>query len=172
MITLRHFTQSPMNTNNIQRQVQKLRSHQPSTLQRAAGIIAHPRSLSRTTPTWRPPSIHLPSATTPKEPALVLTITRHRIDAHAKSTLRAWDPTTSLLHVPAFILTFRITSRDGAQVHHHVAESWVRAILPELSESTLHQHVDASAPTFSIVLDGRFHPLPSPAALFADSNAA
>lgn len=172
MITLRHFTKSMHTTRHHSRMIDQIRSNQTKTLQRAASLIAHPRSLARRTPTWRPPSIHLPNTYFMTHSGLHITVSRYRIHAHERAILRAWDPTTSLLHSPAFVLTLRISSRDGSRVDPSLARAWVTAILPDVVDGTIHQQRDCATPTFCIVLDGRFHPLPSPAELFASQIAA
>ncbi|ANE05297.1 hypothetical protein [Corynebacterium crudilactis] len=136
----------------------------PTALTDIASMMRHPRSLARSIPTWRPPSIQLPPP--PGEDPLVLTLSRHRAGPAARKIVREFGENRQ----PAYLITVRITNPMGYKVSNRIAEGWVRAILGSTKSSTVHQLTDEPTPTFCWLIDAHFDPVPSPSSLFEYSN--
>lgn len=141
------------------------RSH-PETLAAIHSTIRHPRSLARSLPSWRPPSINVVS--TLGENELNVTVTRHRVGPRARNLLQSYGVQKS----PAYLVQIRITNPQGFLVSTEVAEGWIRAIIPPECIACVHELTDKSAPTFLWIVDGGFQPLPSPASIFQGESKA
>ena len=138
----------------------------PTALDDIQSMMRHPRSLARAIPTWRPPSIPLPSL--PGEDPLALTLSRHRAGPAARQIIREFGEQRE----PAYLITIRITSPEGFKVSTRLAEGWIRAILSTAHSGTVHQLTDEPAPTFCWLVDAHFDPVRSPSFLFEYSKSA
>lgn len=138
----------------------------PTTITDTHSMMRHPRSLARSIPTWRPPSIALP--TLPGEDSLTLTLSRHRAGPAARNIVRDHGETRE----PAYLITVRISSPEGYKVSTQLAEGWIRALLNTADSSSVHQLVDEAAPTFCWLVDAHFEPVSSPTYLFEYSKSA
>lgn len=134
-----------------------IRAVHPATLRSLHGLISHPRSLARPTGTWRPPRITIPCVTGYDAPHLVATVSRYRADRSTAVSVIAAGATRT----PAYVVIVRISRPDGHAVARETAEAWVRALIPELSISAVHELTDESTPTYCWVIDGSYQPLPS-----------
>ncbi|MCQ9351991.1 hypothetical protein NQ015_03775 [Corynebacterium sp. 153RC1] len=131
----------------------------PQTLSKVGMALHHPRSLARPTPTWRPPTFHLPQL--PGEDDLQVSITRRRVGAKAKARLQGFGEAP-----PAYLITARVTSPKGYYVQPNIAEAWVRALVGEQRIDCVHVIESGQAATFLWLVDGHFQPLHSPARMF------
>ncbi|WFP67978.1 hypothetical protein P9J65_04230 [Corynebacterium pseudotuberculosis] len=137
-----------------------IRRAHPESLAAFHSTVSHPRSLARSLPTWRPPSIKVVSTLGSGE--LNLTITRHRVGPRARSLLQAYGISRS----PAYLVQVRITNPQGLSIPPEVAEGWIRAIIPPDRIACVHELTEKTAPTFLWIVDSDFQPLPSPASIF------
>lgn len=159
MINNKHtatFTSSPAD----------LRKRHRDALDTVAMTIRHPRSLARGTASWRPPTIGM--APEPGQPALNITITRHRVGATARARIRGYGETRT----PAYLVTLRLTSPDVRRISHHEADTWITAILPDTGTYNVHRIDGLGAPTYCWIIDQHFQPLESPASLFQSERVA
>lgn len=156
-----------------QRAVRIRRSH-PETLAAIHGAIRHPRSLARSLPSWRPPSIKVTSTGVMKvvrsleEKELNIAVTRHRVGPRARNLLQNYGTPRS----PAYLVQVRITNPQGFLVPPEVAEGWIRAIVPPEWIACVHELTEKTAPTFLWIVDGDFQPMLSPAAIFQGESKA
>ncbi|WP_053546109.1 hypothetical protein [Corynebacterium deserti] len=138
----------------------------PTALTDVSSMMRHPRSLARSIPTWRPPSIPLP--TLPGEDSLTLTLSRHRAGPAARQIIRDFGETRQA----AYLITVRISSPEGYKVSNRLAEGWIRALTNSAEAGSIHQLTDESTPTFCWIVDAHFTPIKSPAYLFEMSRSA
>lgn len=156
-----------------QRAVHIRRSH-PETLAAICSTIRHPRSLARSLPSWRPPSIKVISAGANKsirpleEKELNITVTRHRVGPRARNLLQGYGAPKS----PAYLVQVRITNPQGFPVSPEIAEGWIRAIIPPECIACVHELTEKTAPTFLWFVDGDFQPMISPASIFQGESKA
>lgn len=145
---------------------QSIAASHGGSLDAIRSIIAHPRSLARPQPHWRPPSHSLPAVL--GHDAITATITRHRIGPRVQARLQGFGE-----HRPAaYLITARMTSPSGMDIPPQVAEGWAMAIVGKEFKECVHEFESATTPTFVWVVDGSFRPLRSPAALFSGLRAA
>lgn len=140
--------------------IAEIRANCSDSLGTAIMTIAHPRSLARQTPAWRPPTIRQPSqfGLSP----VGLTISRRRVGAEARAMIRSYGETRN----PAYLVTLRVTAGDGRNVSVHEAEAWIRALLPDTGHYSVHRLEGLGAPTYCWIVDSAFRPIESPASLF------
>ncbi|PLW02388.1 hypothetical protein [Corynebacterium ulcerans] len=156
-----------------QRAVHIRHSH-PETLAAIRSTIRHPRSLARSLPSWRPPSIKAIGAgatksTSPlEEKELNIAVTRHRVGPRARDLLQSYGAPKS----PAYLVQVRITNPQGFLVPPEVAEGWIRAIIPPECIACVHELTEKAAPTFLWIVDGDFQPMLSPASIFQGESKA
>lgn len=131
-----------------------------------SSIMHHPRSLARPIPSWRPPTKTLPG--THGSPPLTIAISRHRVGPRVKARLQGYGETRT----PAYVMSARITDPAGNLVSSAIAEEWVRAILPRRHDGSVHELSSQTAKTYIWIVDGKFTPLQSPAAMFEAASAA
>ncbi|WP_047261753.1 hypothetical protein [Corynebacterium mustelae] len=143
-----------------------IRTHCADTIDRIRMVIAHPRSLARPTPLWRPPTVRLPAVSSEKH--LNATFTRHRIGPHVQQQLRIYGETQPA----AYLVTVRISSPNGNNINPAVSEAWLRTIVGEDRAYCVHEITGEPTATFVWLVDGRFRPLPSPASLFSNADQA
>ncbi|WIM68584.1 hypothetical protein QP027_04110 [Corynebacterium breve] len=130
------------------------------------GIIHHPRSLARPTPSWRPPTKDLPA--TRSGPKLTVAITRHRVGPLAQARIRGYGET----RIPAYLVSIRVTDKSGLPVDPQVSEAWIRALLYREHDGNIHEISTHSSMTYVWIVDGKFNPLQSPGSLFEGLAAA
>lgn len=140
----------------------------PEALGQMSMMLRHPRSLSRPSASWRPPSLKLPRIA--GFPSLRASVTRMRVGPRAQARVLGYGQTRT----PAFLLTVRITDPLGSPVSEAVSEAWIRALLGEARIEAVHEldGLDGSSPTFVWLADGSYRPIPSPASLFAGFSDA
>lgn len=129
-------------------------NHLPE-LEKFSNVLAHPRSLARPMPNWRPPKVQLADT-------LQVTIARYRVGNKVRARLRGFGETRN----PAYAVSARFTDTTGRPVPAAEASAWLRACLPIDATYSLHELLDESAPTFCWLIDSHFCPLESPASLF------
>lgn len=146
--------------------VDYLRRAYANSLGAVAMTIKHPRSLARSTAAWRPPTIRMTSidGLCP----INLTITRHRVGHLARARIRGYGETRT----PAYMVMVRLTAQDGRAIADIEATTWMKALLPDTGEYSLHQVDGLGAPTFCWVVDQHFTPIESPASLFRAQKTA
>lgn len=132
----------------------------PDTLRDIHSMMRHPRSLARAIPTWRPPTLALP--TLAGHDQLTLTLSRHRAGSAARQIVKDAGATRE----PAYLITARISSPEGYKVSSKLAEGWIRALLNNAGTHSVHELVDEPTPTFCWLVDADFQPVYSPASLF------
>lgn len=137
-----------------------LRHRQAETLRDIQSILHHPRSLARPAANWRPPSTTLPDG-------LTMTVTRHRVGARVKARILGFGEERE----PSYLVTVRITDPDGP-VDPVRAEGWVRALVDNDLVDAVHEVPSGRAATFVWLIDARYLPVHSPAAMFAGLTAA
>ena len=140
--------------------------HETETLNALNGIVRHPRSLARPTPTWRPPLKELPAVA--GFPALTMAITRHRVGERARARVLGYGED----RVPAYLVSVRITDSTGASVTPELAEAWVRAMVPPELADAVHEPTNAEAQRFVWLVDSAYLPVHSPVSLFAGFSLA
>ncbi|MFV8380845.1 hypothetical protein [Corynebacterium hindlerae] len=164
MIKAQHTTSTfPLSTPDA---VAHIRQHSQRALDTVAMTMSHPRSLARETPTWRPPTIRM----NPEFglSSINFTISRRRVGQLARARIRGYGETRTA----AYLMTVRLTASDGRQLCHTEAESWIRALLPDAGQYTVHRMAGAGAPTYCWVVDQHFQPIESPASLFHPATSA
>ncbi|APT84521.1 hypothetical protein CAQU_05020 [Corynebacterium aquilae DSM 44791] len=129
-------------------------------------IIAHPRALTRTSGTWRPPSKKLPAVA--DCPPLTVSLQRLRLGHTAKDIIR----TSGEIRQPAFLISARFSSPQGHPVEAEWAQGWVRALLSGAASFDIHELLGESSPTLCWVTNRHLEPLRSPGALFDAAHAA
>ncbi|MBN9644897.1 hypothetical protein ACFSSC_07135 [Corynebacterium mendelii] len=137
------------------------------TIRRAGGLAAaklhslaaHPRSLARDTPGWRPPSTTLPATTV--SPALTITITRYRTGGFVRRTVREMTG-----RIPAYLIVATITGTQGQPVDRRIADAWMTTVTGHNAPSTVHEIMGRTDPTYCYLVDADFSPVASPAELF------
>ncbi|AGG66517.1 hypothetical protein H924_05355 [Corynebacterium callunae DSM 20147] len=132
----------------------------PGALSDIHSMMRHPRSLARAIPTWRPPSLTLP--TLAGHDQLKLTLSRHRAGPAARRIVKEAGATRE----PAYLITARISSPEGFKVSSKLAEGWIRALLNNAGTHSVHELIDEPTPTFCWLVDADFRPVYSPASLF------
>lgn len=145
---------------------EEIRTRHPETIQSAQAVMHHPRSLSRPTATWRPPVLTLPRVA--NGPQLTLAVTRRRVGPRARARIQGYGGD----HVPAYLLEVRIADATGAQVDPVLAESWVRALIPDDAAHAVHELTGSHAANYVWLVDGTFAPIASPSSLFEGLSAA
>lgn len=158
-----------MNNNfslTIRPTVDSLRLHHPDTLEGAASRIRHPRSLARPVPSWRPPIMKLPGGA--GAPPLNLAISRHRVGPRAAARIRGFGEK----RMPAYLVSVRVTDPTGRPTDRDIAETWIRALLPDDVGDKVHEVDSHKAVTYVWIVDGSFNLLESPASLFEGMAAA
>ncbi|MDO5098910.1 MAG: hypothetical protein Q4D85_09125 [Corynebacterium sp.] len=143
-----------------------IRAHCGDTIDSIRTVLAHPRSLARPTPLWRPPTVRLPAVT--PDGHLNATFTRHRVGPHVQQQLRIHGETQPA----AYLVTARLSSPNGIQINPAVSEAWLRAIVGEHRAHCVHEITGEPTTTFVWLVDGRFRPIPSPASLFSGESQA
>ncbi|MFC5937961.1 hypothetical protein ACFPVT_00885 [Corynebacterium choanae] len=142
----------------------KITATAATTLRNVASLIAHPRSLARPDPAWRPPSIGLPAIAS--APALQVCVTRYRLSTKDRDELQAFG------YHGAYVVIIRITNRQGLPVPQAVSDAWMTAIAQHPPAGTVHQLIDEVQPTYAMVVGARFQPVPSPASLYGWTTQA
>ncbi|HJD77576.1 hypothetical protein SAMN06295981_2499 [Corynebacterium pollutisoli] len=153
-MTINHLPQTPASI------AVDLRRHRADTLRDLQSILHHPRSLARPQASWRPPGKQLPDG-------LTMTLTRHRVSERVKARVLGFGEERE----PAYLITVRITDQHGA-VDPVRAEGWVRALVENSLVDAVHEVPSGRAATFVWLVDAAFHPVHSPASLFAGFSAA
>lgn len=138
----------------------QLRRQAAAPLRALDATIHHPRSLARSTPTWRPPTITLPGFQ--GTGTLRATVHRHRVGPHAARSIHAYSGIR-----PAWLITVLLSSPRGRRPDPAIAEAWVRALVPDDLADAIHQPLSATAPTFCWVTDATFCAVHSPAELLS-----
>lgn len=144
----------------------RLQAFEIDTISAIHSIIHHPRSLSRPLPNWRPPTKPLPGLNGARP--LDMAITRHRVGEQVRARIRDFSEQRQ----PAYLITVRITDPHGGLVDPALAEGWIRALLIDADVDAVHEVSAGRAPTFVWLVDGKFHPVHSPASLFAGITQA
>lgn len=147
-------------TDTFSATIDHLRRTYKDSLGTVAMTIKHPRSLARSTATWRPPTIHFSGRQ--GTPSVNLTVTRHRVGHLARARIRGYGESRT----PAYMIMVRVTSPTGRPVPPHEADTWIRALLPDIGQFSLHRVDGLGAPTFCWIVDQHFTPIESPASLF------
>ncbi|MDK8241100.1 MULTISPECIES: hypothetical protein [Corynebacterium] len=138
----------------------------PEKLHAINAMIHHPRSLSRPAATWRPPVISLPRID--NGPTLSLAVTRRRVGPRARARIQGYGQR----HIPAYLIELRVTDAAGVPVDTLLAESWVRAVIPDDAAHTVHEIPGAKAASYVWLVDGAFTPIESPSSMFEGLSAA
>lgn len=138
---------------------------QRTALERIRGMLIHPRSLARQTPSWRPPAALLGGGAHHRVRVEVI---RHRVGPLARARLRGYGEKRT----PAFLITLRFTEESGAAVPAAVAEPWVAKVLEEYSGFAVHELLGEPTATFCWLADANLTPLYSPASMFGNTRAA
>lgn len=138
----------------------------PTHLDALAAIMHHPRSLSRATAAWRPPSKTLPRFGGGGE--LTAAVTRRRVGPKAQARIRGYGET----QVPAYLVELRLSDPSGLPADRRFTEAWVRALVPEDAISAVHELPSARAATYVWLVDGKFNPIASPSSMFEGLTAA
>ncbi|WP_083984385.1 hypothetical protein [Corynebacterium epidermidicanis] len=133
----------------------QIRVHHSAEIEKFTNVLAHPRSLARPMPTWRPPTIRLTDN-------LQVTVQRHRVGTKVRARLRGFGEHRN----PAYVVSVRFTDPTGRPIRPVEAKAWVHAFLPTDSAYSLHELTSESAPTLCWIIDQHFRPLESPTSLF------
>ncbi|MEX3505377.1 hypothetical protein [Corynebacterium sp. LK2510] len=141
------------------------RSH-PATVEALRGIIRHPRSLSRSTATWRPPIKALPRLGLGDD--LTVAVTRRRVGPRARARIQGYGEKLA----PSYLIELRITDRTGLPVDPRLSEAWVRAVLDEDSVDAVHEIPAPRSVTYVWLVDATYTPVLSPSSMFAGLTAA
>lgn len=138
-----------------------IRTNHYDALGKVSTTIAHPRSLARPMPTWRPPSIRLADT-------LQVAVFRHRVGTKVRARLRGFGETRT----PAYLVSLRFSDTSGRPVPSNEAEAWIKALLPQAGSYAVHQLLDETTPTFCWLVNQHYEPLDSPASLFNNTQKA
>ena len=96
-----------------------------------------------------------------------MALTRHRVSERVKARVHGFGEERE----PAYLLTVRITDSRGP-VDPVRAEGWVRALVENSLIDAVHEVPSGRAATFVWLVDAAYHPVHSPASLFAGFSAA
>lgn len=124
-------------------------------------MIAHPRSLARPAANWIPPYKNLPQR------AHCVFVTRYRVGKDAQKAIAKYYPGP----VAAYLVTLRFRT-SGPRIGIGYATDWVTKVVGAHNMHCVHELHEGADPTFCWVVDGKFRPLPSPAWLFTQQQAA
>lgn len=103
-----------------------------------------------------------------RAPQLTLAMSRHRVGPRATARIRGYGETRK----PAYLVSVRITNPTGTVTDRDLAETWIRALLPDDIEGKVHEIDAHKAVTYVWIVDGVFNLLDSPASLFEEIAAA
>lgn len=125
-------------------------------------MIHHPRSLTRHTPKWHPPTHALPGLT---KHSLSIQVQRYRVGSVAAQSIRVLEPYRN----PAYLV---IASFENGRGHFGICHQWITDIVGEDCIDCVHLLPDDDQFMFAWVVDSQFQPMHSPQALFDSRSAA
>lgn len=138
----------------------------PAAVDALQAIAHHPRSLSRPTAAWRPPTKTLPRFG--GGPQLTAAITRRRVGPRARARIRGYGQT----QVPAYLIEVRVCDTAGVPVDARLAEAWIRTMVPPESAGAIHELSGGRSLSYVWLVDGQFNPIESPSSMFEGLTAA
>lgn len=138
----------------------------PAAVDALQAIAHHPRSLSRPTAAWRPPTKTLPRLGS--GPQLAAAITRRRVGPRARARIRGYGQT----QVPAYLIEVRVSDTAGVAVDPRIAEAWIRTMVPPESAGAIHELSGGRSLSYVWLVDGQFNPIDSPSSMFEGLTAA
>lgn len=161
-MTQQNVTQ-PTTAENLAREIS--REHAP-TVDALRSIIRHPRSLARSSASWRPPVKELPRVA--GSAALTVAVTRRRVGPRARARIQGYGET----HVPAYIIELRVTDPSGMPADPAVTEAWIRCLVSPDSLRAVHELPGSRATSYVWLADATYAPVLSPASMFQGLSAA
>lgn len=153
----------PTTAENLAREIS--REHAP-TVDALRSIIRHPRSLARSSASWRPPVKELPRVG--GSVALTVAVTRRRVGPRARARIQGYGET----HVPAYIIELRVTDPSGMPADPAVTEAWIRCLVSPESLRAVYELPGSRATSYVWLVDATYAPVLSPASMFQGLSAA